>query len=149
MELRERLEADLQTAMKERRDIARSVLRLLRSDIHNAEIASQKPMDDDGVIGVISKQVRQHRESIEAFRKGNRDDLVQREEEELEILMEYLPPQLTLEEVTTLVQKTIEDVGAKGPTDRGKVMGRLMPQVKGKAEGSVVNQVVSDLLEKL
>ena len=149
MELKDRLEADLQKAMKERDDIARSVLRVVRSEMHNAEITSQKPMDDDGIIGVISKQVRQHRESIEAFRKGNREDLVRREEQELEILLDYLPPQLTLEEVTTLAQQTIQDVGAKGPTDRGKVMGKLMPLVLGKAEGSVVNDVVSQLLEKL
>jgi uncharacterized protein YqeY len=149
MELRDRLEADLQKAMKERNDITRSVLRVVRSEMHNAEIALQKPMDEDGIIGVISKQVRQHRESIDAFQKGNRTDLVQLEEQELEILLDYLPPQLTLEEVTTLAQQTIQDVGATGPTDRGKVMGKLMPQVLGKAEGSVVNDVVSQLLEKL
>ena len=125
------------------------VLRSIRSEAHNAEIKLQKPLDEDGVLGIISTQVRQHRESISEFRKGNRDDLVQREEEELQILLEYLPPQLTAEEIAALVHGIIQEVGARGPGDKGKVMGRLMPQVKGKADGSAVNTVVTQLLEAL
>ena len=92
--------------------------------------------DDDGIIGVISRQVRQRRESIYEFRKGNREDLVEREEAELAILLNYLPPQLTGEELAGLAQAVIGEVGARGPGDKGKVMGKLMPQVRGKAEGS-------------
>ncbi len=135
--------------MRERDELRRSVLRMVRSEIQNDEKAAQKALDDEGILGVVSKQVRRHRESISEFRKGGREDLVQKEEAELDMLLAYLPAQLTPEEITALAQEIIQDVGARGPADRGKVMGKLMPQVKGKAEGTVVNQVVSQLLEQL
>ena len=150
MGLKERLDEDLKKAIREQNALRRTVLRTIRSEVHNEEIALQKPLDDDdGIVGVISKQVRQRRESIYEFRKGQREDLVEREEAELAILLDYLPPQLTSEELTVLVQGVIQDMGVQGPGDKGKVMGRLMPQVKGKADGSVVNEVVSKLLEAL
>ena len=150
MGLKERLDEDLKKAIREQDALRRTVLRTIRSEVHNEEIALQKPLDnDDGIVGVISRQVRQRRESIYEFRKGQREDLVEREEAELAILLDYLPPQLTPEELTVLVQGVIQDMGAQGPGDKGKVMGRLMPQVKGKAEGSAVNEVVSKLLETL
>ena len=118
--------------------------------MHNEEIALQKPLDDDdGIVGVISRQVRQRRESIYEFRRGKREDLVEREEADLTILLEYLPTQLTTEELTDLVHRVVQQLGARGLGDKGKVMGELMPQIKGKAEGSVVNEVVSKLLEAL
>jgi uncharacterized protein YqeY len=147
--IRERLEEDLKSAMRERDELRRSVLRMVRSEIQNDEKAAQKSLDDEGILGVVSKQVRRHRESISEFRKGGREDLVQKEEAELDMLLAYLPAQMTPEEITALAQEIIQDVGARGPADRGKVMGKLMPQVKGKAEGTVVNQVVSQLLEQL
>ena len=149
MGLRERLEEDLKKAMRERDVPRRSVLRLIRSELHNEEIALQRHLDDDGMIGVISRQLRQRRESIYEFRKGQREDLAQREEDELAILQEYLPQQLTVEEITALVQGIIRETGSQGLGDKGKVMGKLMPQVKGKAEGSVVSEVVTKLLEAL
>jgi uncharacterized protein YqeY len=147
--IRERLEEDLKSAMRERDELRRSVLRMVRSEIQNDEKAAQKALDDEGILGVVSKQVRRHRESISEFRKGGREDLVQKEAAELDMLLAYLPAQLTPEEIAALAQEIIQDVGARGPADRGKVMGKLMPQVKGKAEGTVVNQVVSQLLEQL
>jgi uncharacterized protein YqeY len=147
--IRERLEEDLKSAMRERDELRRSVLRMVRSEIQNDEKAAQKSLDDEGILGVVSKQVRRHRESISEFRKGGREDLVQKEAAELDMLLAYLPAQLTPEEIAALAQEIIQDVGARGPADRGKVMGKLMPQVKGKAEGTVVNQVVSQLLEQL
>ena len=150
MGLKERLDEDLKKAMRDQDALRRSVLRLIRSEVHNEEIALQKPLnDDDGIVGVISRQVRQRRESIYEFRKGQREDLVEREEAELAVLLDYLPPQLTPEELTVLVQGVIQDMGVQGPGDKGKVMGRLMPQVKGKADGSAVNEVVTKLLEAL
>ncbi|MQF48827.1 GatB/YqeY domain-containing protein [SAR202 cluster bacterium AC-647-N09_OGT_505m] len=149
MGLRERLEEDLKKAMRERDVSRRSVLRLIRSEVHNEEIALQRHLDDDGIVGVISRQLRQRRESIYEFHKGQREDLVQREEKELVILQEYLPQQLTAEEIMVLVQGVIRETGSKGLGDKGKVMGRLMPQVKGKAEGLAVNEVVTKLLEAL
>ena len=147
--IRERLDEDLKGAMRERDEVRRSVLRMVRSEVQNEEKAAQKTLDDEGILGVLSRQARRHRESISEFRKGGREDLVQKEEAELGVLLAYLPAQLTAEEITALAQQAIQDVGARGPTDRGKVMGKLMPQVRGKAEGSAVNEVVSELLEKL
>ena len=135
--------------MRERDELRRSVLRMVRSEIQNDEKAAQKSLDDEGILGVVSKQVRRHRESIGEFRKGGREDLVQKEEAELDVLLAYLPAQMTPEEITALAREIMQDVGARGPADRGKVMGKLMPQVRGKAEGTVVNQVVSQLLEQL
>lgn len=147
--LKERLDEDLKKAIREQDPLRRTALRTIRSEVHNEEITLQKTLDDDGIIGVISRQVRQRRESIFEFRKGQREDLVQREEDDLAILLEYLPPQLTTEELAALVQGVLQEVGAKGPGDKGKVMGKLMPQVKGKTEGSAVNEVVTKLLEAL
>ena len=150
MGLKERLDEDLKKAIREQDVLHRSVIRIIRSEVHNEEIALQKPLDDDdAIIGVISRQVRQRRESIYEFRRGNREDLVEREEAELAVLLDYLPPQLTREELTALAQGVIQEMGAQGPGDKGKVMGKLMPQVKGKTEGSAVNEVVSKLLESL
>jgi len=149
MGLKERLDEDLKKAMRDQDALRRSVLRLIRSEVHNEEIALQKSLEDDGIVGVISRQVRQRRESIYEFRRGKRDDLVQREEAELAVILDYLPPQLTTDELTALAQGIIREIGAQGLGDKGKVMGRLMPQVKGKAEGSAVNEVVTELLEAL
>ena len=125
-----------------------SVLRLLRSAIEYEEKARRKELDDDGVVEIVSRQINQRNDSIEQFRKGNREDLAEKEEAEIVILRTYMPPQLSREELTGLAKEAIAQVGAQGPQDKGKVMGRLMPQVKGKAQGSEVNQVVMDLLSQ-
>ncbi|MDE2859937.1 MAG: GatB/YqeY domain-containing protein [Chloroflexota bacterium] len=150
MPLKDRLDEDLKSAIRAQDALRRSVLRSLRSEVHNEEIAQQKPLDDDdAIIGVISRQVRQRRESISEFRKGNRDDLVQREESELSVLLEYLPQQLTPEEITDMAREAVSEVGARGPGDKGRVMGKLMPMVRGRADGSVVNEVVTGILEAM
>jgi uncharacterized protein YqeY len=150
MGLKERLDKDLENAVREQNTLRRTVLRSIRSEVHNEEIALQKPLEnDESIISVISKQVKQHRESIYEFRKGQREDLIEREEAELDVLLDYLPTQLTSEEITILVQGVLQEVGASGLGDKGKVMGKLMPQVKGKADGLVVNEIVSNLLEAL
>lgn len=149
MGLKERFEEDLKKAMRERDVLHRSVIRLIRSEVQNEEIARQKPLDDDGVVGILSRQVRQRRESIIEFRKGKREDLVKREEAELSVIQEYLPRQLTEDELTGLVQEVITESGARGPSDKGKVMGKLMPQVRGRAQGSEVEVVVAKLLDAL
>jgi hypothetical protein len=146
MTLKSRLESDLKTAMRSGDTLRRSVIRLLRSEVHNQEIAAQDELDDQGVIGVLSRQAQQRRDSIEAFKSGNRQDLADKESGELEIILEYLPAQLTREEIEKLVRKVIADTGAEGPRDIGKVMGALMPQVAGKAEGREVSSVVRELL---
>ncbi len=147
MTLQERLNEDAKGALRGHHEVRLSILRQVRAAVHNEEIARQKPLDDDGVLQVVSRIARENRESIEMFQKGNRLDLVQKAEAELAVLMEYLPQQLSREEIIRLARQVIQEVGAKGPTDRGKVMGRLMPQVRGKADGAQVNAVVTDMLE--
>ena len=147
MSLQEKLEGDLRASMRARDELKLSVIRLARAAIHNQEIDKGKPLQDEEVISVLASQVRQRKERIEEFRKGNRTDMVVREEAELEVLMEYLPEQLSPEEIKGLAQQAIDELGATGPSEKGKVMGLIMPRLKGKADGNVVNQMVSQLLE--
>ena len=135
--------------MRARDELRMLVLRSLLSSMNYAEIAKQKKLDDGGVIEVIGKEIKQRRESIEAYEKGNRKDLSDKEKAELTILREYMPAQMSGEEITAIAEKVIAEVGATGPGDKGKVMQKLMPQVKGKADGSEVNSIVTELLGKL
>ena len=149
MSLQEKLNTDLKAAMRARDELRMLVLRTLLSSMNYAEIAKQKKLDDGGVIEVIGKEVKQRRESIEAYEKGNRKDLADKEKAEMAVLQEYMPAQMSGEEITAIVEKVIAEVGAKGPGDKGKVMQKLMPQVKGKADGNEVNNIVTSLLGKL
>ena len=148
MTLQTRLMEDLKRAMREGDEVRRSVLRMLRSAVHYDEIARGGPLDDEGVLAVISRQVRQRKESIAAYREGNRADLVSREEAELAILLEYRPQQLSQEELLEKARRVIQEVNARGLEDKGKVMGLLMPQIRGQAEGAEVNAVVTELLQE-
>lgn len=149
MPLQTRLQEDLKQAMRNKDALRRSVLRYLRSEIHNAEITRQKELDDEGVLAVLSRQAQQRRDSIEAYESANRQDLVERERGELAVILEYLPQQLTRTEIDELVEQAIAETGASGPGDMGKVMGRLMPQVRGRAEGREVSAAASDALRRL
>ena len=149
MSIQSRMQEDIKQAMRARDVLRRSVLRYLRSEIHNAEIAQQKELDDEGVLAVLSRQAQQRRDSIEAYEGANRQDLVDRERGELAIILEYLPQQLTRAEIDSLVEQAIADTGASGPADMGKVMGKLMPQVRGRAEGRDVSAAASAALGRL
>ena len=146
MPLKARLEEDLKAAMRSGDALRRSVIRLLRSEAHNQEIAAQAELDEDGMIRVLSRQAQQRRDSIEAYTSGNRQDLADKEAAELEIILEYLPMQMTRDEIEGLVRKVVEETGAQGPRDMGRVMGAVMPQVAGKAEGREVSAIVRELL---
>jgi uncharacterized protein YqeY len=146
MALKDKIQETLKGALKRRQGVEVSTLRLLLSEIKYAEIAQQKPADDNKVLDVIAKEIRRRRESIEAFKKGNRSDLVAQEEAELAILMSYLPKQMRREEIIAVARQVVGAVGAKGASDKGKVMSQLMPQVKGKADGKEVSEIVSELL---
>jgi Uncharacterized conserved protein len=146
MALKEKISKTIRDALKRQEMTQVATLRLLLSDIKNAEIAQQKPLDDSKVLDIVAKEVRQHRESIEAFNQGKRSDLVVREEAELKILMEYLPEQMSQEEIVAAARQVIDAVGAKGPGDKGRVMSQLIPQLKGKADGREVSDVVVQLL---
>jgi uncharacterized protein YqeY len=144
--LRDKIQAALKGALKRQQAVEVSTLRLLLSEIKYAEIAQQKAADDNKVIDVITREVKRRRESIEAFKKGNRGDLVAQEEAELAVLLSYLPKQMSREEVVAAARQAVEAVGAKGPSDKGKVMSQLMRQLKGKVDGREVSDVVSELL---
>jgi uncharacterized protein YqeY len=146
MALKESIQEALKGALKQQQRVEVSTLRLLLSEIKNAEIAQRKPADDNKVLDVIAKEVKRHRESIEAFKKGNRNDLVAQEEAELAVLMSYLPEQMSREEIMAAARRVVDAVGAKGPVDKGKVMAQLMPQLKGRADGKEVSEIVSELL---
>ncbi len=144
--LRQKLSDELKQAMRGGDKVRRLVIRLVMAAIRNAEISKQADLDDADILGIIAKEVRQRRESIEAFKQGNRQDLVAKEEAELTILNEYLPKQMTHEEIIVAARRVIEEVGAQGPGDKGKVMPQLITQLKGKADGREINAVVTELL---
>ena len=149
MTMKTRLTDDMKQAMRDRDVLRRDVIRYLRSEVRNQEIRDQKELDDAGVIQVLARQAQQRRDSIEAYGDAGRQDLVEKEESELSVIMAYLPQQMTTEEITALVQQVVAEVGASGPADMGKVMGAIMPQVRGKAEGREVNAIVQQTLRSL
>ena len=149
MTLEERLVADLKEAAKKGDAPRRSALRLVLAEKQNAEKAKGAPLDESAVMGVIAREVRQHRESITEFTRGNRKDLADKEQAELAVLLEYMPEQMSLEEIVAVARQAIEQIGARGPGDKGKVMAQLMSQVKGKADGREVSDAVTELLSQL
>ena len=149
MSLKDDLNSDLKDALRSGEERRKSALRLALSAVHNAEIQAGKPLDDSGVLGILSKEAKQRRESIEEFRKGGRQDLVDREESELAVLLKYLPEQVTHEEIVEAARRVIGEVGATGPGDKGRVMPVLIEQLRGRAEGREINAVVTELLGSL
>ncbi len=145
--LKDKLSSDLKQAMRDGDKVKRSVIRLVLAAIKNAEIAKQTALEDSDVLGIITKEVRQHQESIDAFKAGKRQDLVDQEEAELKILQEYLPKQMTRDEVIAEARKVIAEVGAQGPGDKGRVMPKIIAQLKGKADGREINAIVTELLQ--
>ena len=144
--MKQKLMDDLKQAMRSRDKLRLSVIRLVMSAVKNTEIARRADLSDTDILGVIAKEARQRQESIEAFKEGNRHDLVAREEAELAILQEYLPEQMTREEIIAAARQVIEEVGAQGPGDKGKVMPKIIAQLKGRADGREINAVVTELL---
>ncbi|MFA5628754.1 MAG: GatB/YqeY domain-containing protein [Dehalococcoidales bacterium] len=147
-DLKQKLNDDLKQALRSGDRLSCSVIRMLLSAIHNAEIAKRGELEETELIGVIAKDAKQHKESILAFKQGNRPDLVEKEEAELAVIEKYLPEQMSRKDVVTAARKVIEEVGAQTPRDKGKVMGKLVSQLKGKADGQVINEVVNELLEQ-
>jgi uncharacterized protein YqeY len=146
MNLKDRLMEDLKEAMRQGDEVRKSTVRLVRGAVKNAEIDAGHELSDEEVIAVIAREARQRRESIREFERGSRPDLVAREEAELRILEEYLPRQMTRQEIETEAQRVIGELGASGPGDMGTVMRHLMSRLKGRADGRVVNEVVMNLL---
>jgi uncharacterized protein YqeY len=144
--LKQKLNDDLHEAMRARDETRKSTLRMAIAALHNAEIAAGKELDDPATINVLAREAKQRRESIEEFKKGNRQDLVDKEQAELDILITYLPQQLSRDEIVAAVRRAIEQTGATGPRDKGKVMPVIMAELRGRADGAEINAVVTDLL---
>ncbi len=144
--LEQKINQDYIEAMRAGDELRRETLRFLRAALKSAQIDKRAPLTEEEIWEIIRRQAKQRRESIEQFRKGNRDDLATKEEAELAIIESYLPAQLSREEIEALARQVIAEVGAAGPRDLGKVMGKLMPLVKGRADGRLVNEVVRALL---
>ncbi|NLI92444.1 MAG: GatB/YqeY domain-containing protein [Peptococcaceae bacterium] len=148
MSLKDRLVEDMKAAMKAKEEgkVRLSVIRMVRAAIKNAEIDKKTEFNDAQVIEVLAREVKMRRDAMVEFAKGNRTDKVQELEEEVAILMEYLPQQFTEEEIRKIAEEIIAETGAQGPKDLGKVMGMITPKTKGRADGKIVNQIVRELL---
>ncbi|MFC1750256.1 GatB/YqeY domain-containing protein [Pseudomonadota bacterium] len=147
MALKNRLQQDLMEAMKAKEDLKVSALRMLKASILKFEVSGErKEATDEDVLSIINKEIKQRKDSAEQFKAGNRFEQAEQEEAEVEILQAYMPPQMSEQEITNLAKEAVAATGASSPADIGKVMGALMPKVKGKADGSLVNKVVASLL---
>jgi hypothetical protein len=171
--LQEKINQDIKQAMQSKEELLLLVLRGISAAIHNKEIEKrtklsktpafaeasadkeklkkleeQSKLTEEEVIEVISSEAKKRKDSIEEFTKGNRQDLVDKEAKELEIIKKYLPEQMSEDAIKEIVEKAIAETGATGPQDTGKVMSKIMPQLKGKADGSVVSKIVGELLKE-
>jgi len=146
MTLADRLQEDLHRALRAGDSLRVSTIRLARAAIHNASIERGRALTDAEIEEIITREMKRRREAIEAFGKGGRDDLVQKETLELAILSEYLPPQLSEADLRAIVAEAVAQVSAAGPQDMGRVMGAVMPKVKGRADGGLVSRLVREAL---
>ena len=142
MSLRDRIQTDVTAAMRSGDALRRDVLRMAQNAVYAIEKRERREPTDDDVTAVLSREVKTRRESVDAFRKGGREDLVAKEEAEIAILTEYLPQQLTDDEIQALVAEAIAATGASSARDMGKVMGRLSPKTRGRADGKHVSELV-------
>ncbi len=149
MTLRDRLEEDIRDSMRQRQQSRVDALRFLKFAVQAVEKERRETLDDPAMVEVVSKQVNDRRESVKAFRDGGRTELADKEAADLAVLEEYLPPQMSQDEIVALIREIAAEVGATGPRDRGKVMGRLMPQVRGKADGAEVNRLAGEILDAM
>lgn len=148
MALKEQLLNDLKTAMKAKDKVSKNTITMIRAAILQKEKDTQTKLDDPEIAEIISKQYKQRKDALADFEKAGRDDLIDQTKAEMKIIEAYLPKQLSMEEIEKVVDETIGEVGAESMKDMGKVMGSLMPKVKGIADGKVVNQVVRKKLSK-
>lgn len=150
VDLIERINNDFKEALKARDEIKVSTLRLLKSGLENERIALKvKQLDDSKVVEVIGREAKKRREAIELYKRGGRDELAEKEEKELTILENYLPEQLSYDKIKEVINRVIKETGAEGMGDFGKVMGVVMREVKGRAEGNEVPGLVKEMLEEI
>jgi len=144
--IEDRLTEDYKVAMKAGDSQRRDVLRSVRAALKSAAIDKRESLTEDEALAVVTRQAKQRRESIEQFTLGGRDDLVEKEEADLEVIESYLPQQMSAEEIETLVRTVIDEVGATSMRDIGKIMKTIMPRTQGRADGKLVNEVIRSLL---
>lgn len=142
----DKLQNDLRQAQLAKNEVKVSTLRLLLSEIHNAEISQGGELSDEDAVGIIQREVKKRKEAAEGFRSGGREEAASKEEAELKVLQDYLPAQMSNEELTEIIEQTITELEAKGPSDMGKVIGAVMGKVKGKTDGGTVSALVKEKL---
>lgn len=148
MALKEQLFADLKTAMKEKDTLRKDTIQLIRSGILQVEKDNKVELDDEGVLEVVSKQLKSRRDSLPDFLKSGREDLIEKLNKEIEILLSYLPEQLNEDEIKKIVEEAVAEVGAASIKDMGKVMALITPKVKGRADMKLVGGFVKKMLQK-
>ncbi len=147
MPLKEKLMGDLKEAMKSKDKVKKNVVTMVRAAIKQREVDERIELIDADVIDIIAKQIKQKKDSIPDFEKGKRQDLIDLTNEEIKILLEYLPPQLSDEELESIVKEAIETTNAQSKKDLGKFMALIMPKVKGKADGKHINEIVAKYIK--
>ena len=146
MSLKDKLMEDLKTSMKNKDTIRKNTVTMVRAAVKQREVDERIELNDEDVLDIISKQLKEKKMAIEEFKKGSRQDLVDTTESEMEILLDYLPEQLSEEEVEKIVKETIDEIGATSIKDIGLIMKSTMPKVKGRADGNMVNKAVRKML---
>lgn len=147
MSLKQQLLDDMKEALRAKEKIRLNTIRMLRSQIKNREIERGEELSDDEVLQVLSKAEKTRKEAIELYRRGNREDLAAQEETELAVIRGYMPERLSEDELRALIGQVVAEVGAEGMRDMGKVMGAIMPKVRGRADGQIVNRLVKERLQ--
>jgi len=148
LSLKDRLMSDLKISMREKDNVKKATITMVRAAILQSEKDNKIVLNDEDVLGVIAKQVKQRKDALEEFKKAQREDLMEQTAKELDILMDYLPKQLTEEELKVIVSDAIKEVGATSIKDMGKVMSTVMPKVKGRADGTMINKIVKEILNE-
>ena len=148
MSLKEKLADDLKTAMKDKNVIRKNVVQLVRAGVLQIEKDKKVTLDDEGVLEVIAKQLKQRRDSLPDYEKSGREDLIAELKAEMDVLMEYLPAQLTEEELYEIVEQAVLKIGASSMKDMGKIMAEVMPKTKGRADGKMINEIAKAILNK-
>lgn len=146
MSLSQRLEQDMKLALKNKDKTKLSVIRMVRSAIKNAEIERGRPLEEEEVLDVLARELKQRKESLQEFEKAGRSELAEKAKAEIAVVQAYLPTPLSEEELRKLARQVIDEVGASTPADMGKVMKEIIPRVKGRADGKEVSRIVRELL---
>ena len=146
MTIKEKLQIDLKDAMMAKDTIRKNVVQLIKAGILQVEKDKRITLDEEGVLDVIAKQLKQRRDSLPDYEKSGREDLIAQLKREMELLMEYLPKQLTKEELTEIVKEAVLETGATTIKDMGKIMAAVMPKTKGRADGKEINLIARELL---